>query len=85
MNIPKDYKFAFGNTWLSPRDFFVFAHHTITEDEAHSFFGDDEADFYLKNMIEIANGEYSMHQLRFDIIQYNELFKDEKYLNEKQS
>lgn len=85
MSIPKNYQFAFGNIWLSSRDFFVFANHTITEDEAQSYFGDDDKDVFLQNVIEIANGQYTMHQLRYDILRYNELFKDESFDNSHQS
>tara|TARA_R100000027_G_scaffold67300_1_gene65442 strand:- start:1785 stop:2225 length:441 start_codon:yes stop_codon:yes gene_type:complete len=77
MNAPLNYKYAFGNIWLSEKDFYVFAFHTITAEEINAFFGDDEADVFKKNILEIANKEYNVHQMRFDILKYNELIKDE--------
>ena len=64
---------AFGNTFLNSKDLEVFRSHQITQDETDSYFGDDDSETLKDILNKIANDDYSVKELRYDILRYNQL------------
>ena len=46
----------------------------VTKNETRLFFGEDNLSF--EDITNVANGDYPQQILKYDIMRYNELFKD---------
>jgi hypothetical protein len=59
--------------YLSKKDYDLYMNHYVTNKETKAFFGDDDL---LKEITNIANGNYPQNILKYDIMRHNELFQD---------
>jgi len=59
--------------YLSKRDYDLFMSHQVTEDEVLDFLGQK---YILQELVNIANGGYPDNILKYDIMNYAELFND---------
>jgi hypothetical protein len=58
---------------IPSKDIEVFRSHRISQDETDAYFGDDDSDTLRDILRKVANYEYSVDELRYNILRYNEL------------
>lgn len=61
------------NVYLSKADYRKYTTYTITEDDIRDFYGEDNL---YKELVKIANSEYPINILKFDIMKYCNRFED---------
>jgi len=65
-----------GNIFLTKKDMDIFIRHEVNYEETIKYFEHNDADSFEMNLTNIANGEWTPTKLKFDIMNYNDLFKD---------
>ena len=60
--------------YLTKKDYDLYMSYKVTKNETRLFFGEDNLSF--EDITNVANGDYPQQILKYDIMRYNELFKD---------